>query len=425
MWRVVNYDGKKASNQTSHRNRHAFPSANSITSALDSDGEVPVTSKQVTKLVKNLRHTACSLRSNSVFSLEKPLRFVERFVKDFLDSHLHQTTCEGEGNDRAVEEPHPKTSSFLSVRLIALGIGPFDRQKGQQQHLAGFLQMSALIALRDACQRAINSVSVVSVMSLSTSTDAKLDANSTMDAVATPPQPQQQQHKKHPCSQSKNRNIIPLNTSFYDPICNQLHSLCCQRLGIEVETNNTHGVYRPANEHQLLILFAPHCPWGLLHNFFVSNWPCPSSPVKGGKSAVNGHCLPDPPAVALRQVLLISNNLQCAPLCSTAPSASSQWSLYHEGLCSCLEVQPLQGGPDPHLQGKTRRKCRTSEVDDEDLAEEAAEATLEASPRSLRDAFSDLALMRVKGELSDAEVTARLLLGSRSRIPLTQFQEMA
>ncbi|CCW70692.1 unnamed protein product [Phytomonas sp. Hart1] len=433
MWRLVNYDGKKTSSRPSRRCRYASLSSNFMTPASDSECKVPINGKQITKLVKNLRRTACALRSNNMLQFEKLLQFVEQFVRSFLDLHLYPTICEGETNRNNIEDQNQENLPFPSIRLIALGIGPFDRQQDQQQHLAGFLQMSAFLALRDACQRAINLISGEFAQSLSVSTGAVCDAKDGMNGAASSPP---QQHVPHSHSQPTNKDVIHFHTCFYDPICGPLHRLCCQRLAIEVETHNTCGVYRPENTSQLVIVFAPHCPWGLLHNLLVANWPSSSSPTKGERHSGSGGHICNKPALPLRRVLLFANDLRGFPFAPGEPSAWALWSLSHEGLRSCLAIEPLRG----QTRGKATRS-RTRPIDastsmalaadgeyarlrDRDLAEESAEATLGVSPQGLLAAFSDLAFMCVKEELSDTEITARLRPGTRSLTPLTQSQEL-
>lgn len=211
--------------------------------------------------------------------------------------------------------PLSQRKPVITVLLYGLGIGAFHPDESK----ASFLQMAAFVALQRECLEVID----------------------TWMKNASPPTQEAR-----------------LRTFFFDPCTTALHWDCCGLLDIEVEQQNRMGWYCasvpqeprsddiPVGDRTLLIVYAPHCPWPLLHNLFAANWPVAGKPATTTNArSLEEHAEEKSGYFMLHDLHVIGNDPREAPLdgsvvVSTKKKSKGKLLVFHPEFVSLLKIAP-------------------------------------------------------------------------------------
>lgn len=326
-WRTVPFTKTSSRNREDHHLHSSTTGGPTNTAVLQSANP--------NNLAKKLRAASVSL-SGLPNTTTSSFRFVSQVVLPFVKANvgelLHQIlTKGGEGAAARVES--------VTVRVVGLGIGAFHPAESK----ASFLQMAAFLSIVKACQR------------LCSSENVRVEA------------------------------------SCFDPCMKAFHKKCCDCLQVAVD-GNQRGAYAAVDQHsghpQLMVIYAPHAPWSLLHNIFVANWPSLSNSEESD------------PVHALRHLLVIANDPREAPLLRS-----------HETLCVLHSDFPslftLTSMADQSSVQKPRRR-EAEDMDDEANEGQAAHIGNGMSCNEASAAFDGTACYRVRRDLTDAEVLQKL-----------------
>lgn len=390
MWQRVEY-GQAQSKNSRRRNRNSSQWKESEPTSKDphqaQTASPTVSANQINQLVKDLRRSAHALRSPAADSTNTAAFFfhdrlwpaVRTFLEGRHTSHqrrVREAAEGGNGTDGCA------SSGAFRVRLVGLGIGPFSRRESR----SSFIQMASFLALRDGC---------VDFLSRYSARDGGLSEAAQPEASPA------------------------VHASFFEPLSVvALHGECCRRLGVEMDSENRLGAYAPAQGlTEVLILFMPHCPWVLMHNTLLTNWPFAeeAAPDDGG-------------TLPLRNVLLIGNDLRNAPLRHEAQgdgkgstTRAKPWTVSSQVLVSLLnftELFPMRHDADGgRSNGKRRHPAARSAVpsDAADEHEEGSAGLSGFSRSDVVDALLDTAVMSLSDAFTDADVRERLANEARGK----------
>lgn len=350
-----------------------------------------VSAGEVNHLVKDLRRCAHILRSppeagrsgNATSLFFRDVLWPA--VRTHLESQL-RAPREGAGASRTTD-PLSSASAPLRIRLVGLGIGPFSRRESR----SSFVQMATFVALRDSCVDWLSHC-------------IALERKAAGGAVGV------------------EDGLAGVRTSFFDPLSHDaLHGECCRRLRIEPEEENCRGAYRP-QPGEVLLLFMPHCPWVLMHNALLANWPSPSSRAdteeKGGEKEREDH-------LSLRRLLLVANDLREGPSLLGADGGrcsrkDEPWTVCSPALPLLLhftELFPKRQRRARHSsdgESNTRRRPLQTGNTWEDH-EDGSAGLPGLSRNDVVEAFFNTAVMSLADGLLDAEVREKLIEESKGK----------
>ncbi|CBH18598.1 hypothetical protein, conserved [Trypanosoma brucei gambiense DAL972] len=278
MWTVV-----QQRQQPSRRRREANAAKSAGSGKGVSSLVTTIPSRSTAAEVKHLRKAARFLRG---------LAFVRRDVisplRHFLNAH---------------------SNGLTGIKLVALGIGPFTYEESR----AGFLQMALFIVLQSECESFVRHL-----------IRSKLSSVPSNNGYGLQP------------------STPTVRACFFDPVATEVHTKCCDKLGVMMEECNLYGAYIPSHPHALLIAYLPHSPWVLLRNLFVSNLTKISELPTGGEGGVN-----KVDSLVLRRTLVIGNDVKKGPCVSDT---------FLEKLGAFLHIGEL------HVRGR-RKQCVESFVE--------------------------------------------------------------
>lgn len=240
-----------------------------------------------------------------------------------------------------------------TIRVVGLGIGVFDRSR---DHRTGFLQMALLLAIRQHVTAAL---------------------------------------KKHATAARAS-----VHTSYFDPVAQQPQKRCCKELQVGVESQNKHGAYRAATEEgEVLILFMPRCPWAMVSNSVVANWPSRDPGATG-----------ETDALPMRGVLWVGNDLREAPDDTLVCADARLTQLFSFHSIDWDEAKPLTTGRAGSNAAGNSDNGGEGDSEDDGEAHGLGEASnaLKASYGDMKYAFHGLATYTINSSFSSAKVTSAL-----------------
>lgn len=294
--------------------------------------------------------------------------------------------CAAEQKD---EHQVSQCHSGAAVRLVGLGVGGFH----PDESLSGFLQMAALLAMRLTCEAAIRSYE---------------DRNKAKKKVQKDEMQEVEQRNSDPgevepvprdvCGEVEK---VKLFTCVYDPVFSSFHQECCKLLSVEIDSENKQGQYRvelnSTQPRSLLIVFAPHCPWALLHNLFTANWPSLKGiDLNSGSEALPPHLLHS--LYPFSHLLVVGNDVRECPL------SAGKVCFLHPDFLSVLHIVPEEG----ETRKKKKRGLNSATsggLRDAKEREEVAEISHEAWYQ----AFSCTVVSQFRKDIAPLELARRLL----------------
>lgn len=398
MWRIVDYKQEKPRRSRAPTDPRTSSARECAITDVGNDVPFACIKKNITetidsatsanKIVKWLRHTARNIAQKSSTFRSSLAPHAQDFVRSLMSPPITVDTSKS--------TPHGQTRQRMCI--VALGIGDFNPHISR----VSFLQMATLLALRDVCEaevKHIRSKAPVPAPKVDTTSTCEQQSSTTEEDIR---------------SASSTQPTVSVSIKFYDPLSQPLHHACCHALHIDVERQNEYGVYRARSADDYVLMFMPHCPWELFHNTVVANWP-----------ENNMSC------DALRRVLWIANSLHAIPLDTTRRPLC----IFDRDVIGCFDVQPI-GAPsnaDSLLSSGERRRRRRmkmmrsgkrnnctphGEQEDVDVPRRPQDVfvvtvggggslfTLDEGDMCC--ALSDMAVMRVRGCVGDAQIAETL-----------------
>lgn len=326
MWQRVEYtqtQGRASKKRAQNANQWSESDAAGAGPVAQPPVSARAVANQVNLLLKDLRRTARALCAPPSHAVNTPSFFfrdamwpaVRAFLDERLAAHQQQRQQQQAESNCAAAVP-------LTVRLVGLGIGPFSRRESR----SSFIQMATFLALCESIVAAFPTpaVAVVAAPESTTATsggggdEAERD-DSSAGAEAAP-------LEGGMSATATTEPTLLVEASFFEPLAvDSLHGECCRRLGIAMDPNNLLGAYTPRTADEVVIVFMPHCPWVLMHNTFLANWPTVTTTTAAPAAAVaaeDDSAPPLPPSLPeflpLRNLLVIGNDLRNAPVLHSA-----------------------------------------------------------------------------------------------------------